>query len=51
MVQCHIVTHLSLLHIIVNIDNIAGHEKAIAGKENVKVTYTQDLSWIAMLLL
>ena len=49
--QCHIVTHLSLLHIRVNIDNIAGHEKAIAGKENVKVTYTQDLFWIAMLLL
>ena len=24
---------------IVNIDNITGNEKAVAGKENVKVTY------------
>ena len=48
MVQCYIVTHLLLLHMIVNIDNIAGNEKAIAGKENVKVIYAQDLSWIVM---
>ena len=40
MVQCHIVTHLSILHIL-SIDNIAGNEKAIAGKENNKVTYIQ----------
>ena len=36
---------------IVNIDNIAGNEKSITGKKNIKVTYTQDLSWIAMFLL
>ena len=36
---------------IVNIDNIAGNEKAIARKGNVKVTLAQDLSWIAMFLL
>ena len=42
MVWCHIVTHLSLLHMIVTTDNIDGNEKAIAGKENVKVGYIQD---------
>ena len=47
MVQCHVLT-LSLLHIIVNTDNISGNVKAIAGKD--KVTYTLDLSWIAMFL-
>ena len=40
----------SLLHMIINIDNIAGNEKAFAGKQNVKVTYTQDLSWIVIFL-
>ena len=35
---------------IVNIDNIAGKEKAIAGKENAKVTYIQYKSWIVMFL-
>ena len=47
MVVCHIVTHLSLLHMIV-VDNIYGNVKAIAGKENVKATYTQDSSWIVL---
>ena len=35
---------------IVNIDNIAGNEKSITGIENIKVRYTQDLSWIVMFL-
>ena len=39
---CHIVIHLSLLHMIVNVDNIPGNEKGIAGKENLKVTYVQE---------
>ena len=34
--------NISLLHMIVNVDNIDGNEKAIARKENVKVTYIQD---------
>ena len=38
--QYHIVTHLSLAHMIVNIGNIAQNEKTIAAKENLKVTYT-----------
>ena len=33
-----------------NIDNIAGNEKVIAAKENVKVTHIQDLSCIMFLL-
>ena len=39
---CHIVKNLSVLHMIVNIDNIDGNEKAIAGNENFKVTYVQE---------
>ena len=35
-VRCHIVTHLSLLHMIIKIDNISGNEKAIAAKESVQ---------------
>ena len=62
MVQCQIVTHLSLVHMIVNVGNIAGNEKTIVAKENLemtytivakenlKMTYTQDLSWIFMFL-
>ena len=42
MVGFYVVTHFSLLHLMVNIDNIAGNEKAIAGKENVRVTYIQE---------
>ena len=48
MVICHIVTHLSLLHVIVNIVNISGNVKATGGKENVKATNTEDLYWIVM---
>lgn len=39
MPQCHIITHLSFLQMIENIGNIAVNEKAIAAKDNVKVTY------------
>ena len=42
MFWVHIARHLSLLHMIVNVDNIAGNKKAIAQKEKVKVTYIQD---------
>ena len=42
MLRCRIVTHLSILQMIVNIDNIGGNEKAIAAKENVKMTDIQD---------
>ena len=34
----------------VNIDNIDGNDKAIAGKENAKVTYIKDQSWVVMFL-
>ena len=37
------VTGFSLSHMLVNIDSIAKNEKAIAAKENFKVTYTQSL--------
>ena len=39
---CHIIAHLLLLHMIVNVDNIAGNEEIIAGTEKVKVKYIQD---------
>ena len=35
---------------IVNVDNIDGNEKAIARKENVKVTYIKDYSKVFMFL-
>ena len=38
MVRCHIVTHLSLLHMIINIGNISENEKGIAAKESIKDT-------------
>ena len=37
------VTGFSLSYMLVNIDSIAKNEKAIAAKENFKVTYTQSL--------
>ena len=42
MVLCHIVAHLLLWPMIVNIDNIGGNEKTIVAKDNVKATHTQD---------
>ena len=33
--MCRIVAHFSLSRMIVNIDNVAGNEKTIAGKENL----------------
>ena len=35
---------------IVNIDNIDWKEKAIAEKENVKVTYIKNQSWVFLFL-
>ena len=33
---------------IINSYNIVGNEKAIAGKENAKVTYIKHYSWVVM---
>ena len=41
---------ISILRMVVNIDNINGNKKAIAGKEKIKVTFPQYLSWIVMFL-
>ena len=46
----HIVPFSALCLMITNIDNVAGIEKTILEKENIKVTYKQDLSWTDMFL-
>ena len=38
----NVLSHFSLWHLTVNINNIAGNKKTIAAKENVSVSYTQD---------